>query len=150
MPQDPTLYPLVNACLNGLSAILLIIGMVFIRRGNESAHKKLMLSAFSCSVVFLCSYLYYHIAFEILVAFAGPAWGALPYKIMLFSHIVLAAIVPVLAIIVIRAGLADNRVRHRKWAKRLFPMWMYVSITGVSIYLILYVFTDSAAIALST
>lgn len=150
MPQDPTLYPLVNACLNALAAVLLVIGIVFIRRGNEAAHKKMMVSAFLCSVVFLCSYLYYHISFEILVSYAGPAWARTPYLILLGSHTILATIVPVLAIIVIRAGLKDSREFHRRWAKRLFPMWMYVSITGVSIYFILYVLTDSATIALSS
>jgi uncharacterized membrane protein YozB (DUF420 family) len=149
MPQDPTLYPLVNACLNALSAVLLVIGILFIRRGNEAAHKKMMISAFLCSVVFLCSYLYYHFYVNGRVPYEGPPWGAIPYYIILFSHIVLAAIVPVLAIIVIRAGLKDSREFHRRWAKRLFPMWMYVSITGVSIYFILYVLTDSATIALS-
>ncbi|MBC8369991.1 MAG: DUF420 domain-containing protein [Planctomycetes bacterium] len=149
MPTDPTVYPFVNACLNALSAALLTLGFILIRRGHERAHIKVMLSAFLCSVLFLCSYLYYHISFEILVSFAGPEWARLPYLILLGSHTILAAIVPVLAIIVIRAGFADNRVVHRRWARRLFPMWIYVSVTGVSIYLILYVFTDSAKIALS-
>jgi uncharacterized membrane protein YozB (DUF420 family) len=150
MPQDPTIYPLVNACLNALSAVLLVIGIIFIRRGNEDAHKKIMISAFLCSAVFLCSYLYYHLSFEILVSYAGPAWGRTPYLILLGSHTILASIVPVLAIIVILAGLKDSRYFHRRWATRLFPMWMYVSITGVSIYFILYVLTDSATIALSS
>lgn len=148
MPEDPTIYPLINACLNALAAVLLVVGMIFIRRGNESVHKKFMLSAFICSIVFLCSYLYYHIAFEITVAYAGPDSWKTAYLILLGTHTILAAIVPVLAIVVIRAGLTDKRVTHRKWAKILFPMWIYVSITGVSIYLILYVFTNSAAIAL--
>ncbi|MDP6963366.1 MAG: DUF420 domain-containing protein [Planctomycetota bacterium] len=148
MPEDPTLYPFLNACLNSTSALLLILGIVFIRRGNEGAHKKMMLSAFLCSVLFLCSYLYYHIAFEVLVKYAGPEWGKVPYLILLGTHTVLAAVVPVLAIVVIRAGFADNRAVHRKWARILFPMWIYVSITGVTIYLVLYVLTNSATIAL--
>jgi uncharacterized membrane protein YozB (DUF420 family) len=149
MPEDPTFYPLLNCCLNTLSALLLIVGVHFIRRGNEAAHKTMMMSAFLCSVAFLCSYLYYHITFDVLISYAGPAWGRLPYLILLTSHTILAAIVPFLAIAVIRAGLEDRRDFHRKWAKRLFPAWIYVSVTGVTIYLTLYVFTDSASIALN-
>ncbi|MFT7516797.1 MAG: uncharacterized membrane protein YozB (DUF420 family) [Myxococcota bacterium] len=148
MPEDPTIYPIINACLNALAAVLLSVGMIFIQAGNEKNHKRFMLAAFVCSTVFLCSYLYYHFYFGITVAYAGPDYGKIPYFILLGTHTILAAIVPFLAIVVIRSGLKDNRVRHRKWAKILFPIWIYVSITGVSIYLILYVFTESSVIAL--
>ena len=149
MPEDPFFYPLLNACLNGIAGLLLVIGFVFIKQGKESAHKRMMISAFTCSIFFLASYLYYHLHFEVLVKYAGAEWGATPYFVLLGTHTILASVVPVLAIVVIRAGLKNNRKTHRKWAKILFPIWVYVSITGVLIYLILYVFTPSAEIAIT-
>ncbi len=148
MPEDPFFYPLLNACLNAIAGSLLIIGFVFIKQGKERAHRRMMISAFTCSVFFLASYLYYHFGSSIVVKYAGADWGATPYYILLGTHTILATIVPILAIIVIRAGLKNNRKFHRKWAKILFPIWVYVSVTGVLIYLILYVFTPSAEIAI--
>jgi len=146
--DDPTIFPPLNAALNCLAAILMVLGVLRIRAGDEAMHKKLMLSAFFVSVLFLCSYLYYHSAFSLTVEYAGPEWGRTPYLAMLFTHIVLAALVPFLALRTIWLGLKDRRDSHRKWARFTFPIWLYVSITGVMIYLTLYVFTESSRIAL--
>jgi uncharacterized membrane protein YozB (DUF420 family) len=135
--------PAVNAALNGLAGILLVLGYALIKRGREQAHKQVMLAAFGTSVVFLACYLTYHTLLQTNEGvagrkFAGPDSARPFYFAMLISHVVLAAIVPFLAIAVIRYGYRDDRPRHRRWAKITFPIWMYVSITGVLIYVVLY------------
>lgn len=144
--DDPSIFPPINAALNGLAGLLLLLGFGLIRNGKKAAHKRVMLAAFACSVVFLLSYLYYHFNFLIQVDYAGPDWGKTPYLIMLFAHIVLAAMVPFLALRTIFLGLQARWEAHRKIARITFPIWLFVSITGVLIYLILYVFTDSGAL----
>lgn len=145
--DDPTIFPPLNAALNGLAGLLLVIGVLQVKRGNEAAHKKFMLAAFGCSVVFLVSYLYYHFHFAIQVKYQGPDWGRWPYFGLLLSHTVLAAGVPFLALRTIFLGFKERREAHRKLARITFPVWLYVSITGVMIYLVLYVLTDSGRLA---
>jgi len=145
--NDPAIFPPLNAALNGLAAVLLVTGVLRIKAGQEAAHKKLMLSAFAVSVLFLCSYLYYHLHFGVSVKYQGADWARLPYLLLLLTHTVLAAAVPFLAMRTIWLGLNDRRQAHRKWARFTFPIWLYVSVTGVTIYLILYVFTDSSLLA---
>ncbi|MCE9603980.1 MAG: DUF420 domain-containing protein [Planctomycetia bacterium] len=135
--------PTVNAALNALAGILLLVGYVLIKRRCETAHKWVMVSAFGVSVVFLGCYLSYH---QLLYAregirgraFAGPEHLRLPYLVMLVSHVVLAAAVPVLALITIYRGFRDERVKHRRIARWTFPIWIYVSVTGVLVYAVLY------------
>jgi putative membrane protein len=146
--DDPALFPPLNAALNGLAGLLLVIGVIQVKRGNEEAHKRFMLAAFGCSVLFLISYLYYHFHFAIQVKYQGPEGGRYPYLGLLLSHTVLAAAVPFLALRTIFLGLKDRREAHRRLARITFPVWLYVSITGVLIYLVLYVFTDSGKLAL--
>lgn len=146
--DDPSIFPPINAALNGLAGLLLLLGFGLIRNGKETAHKRVMLTAFGCSVVFLMSYLYYHLNFSIQVKYAGPDWGKTPYLIMLLAHTVLAAAVPFLAMRTIFLGLKGRWESHRRIARITFPIWLFVSITGVLIYLILYVLTDSGAIVL--
>ena len=136
--------PTLNACLNGIAALLLILGLVLVRQGREAGHKRAMLSAFGCSCLFLISYLYYH-AHAGRVEFTGEGLSRLLYLALLLSHTVLAAAVPALALWTIVLGLRDRRQSHRKWARITFPIWLYVSVTGVLIYLVLYQWTDSAA-----
>jgi uncharacterized membrane protein YozB (DUF420 family) len=133
----------VNASLNSLATVLLVTGYVLIKQKREIAHRNVMLACFGVSVVFLACYLTYH--FNI----AGgsrrfpsypPAAIRYGYYVMLATHVVLAAAVPVLAILTILSGLRDNRLRHRKLAWWTFPIWLYVSITGVLVYLFLYHF----------
>lgn len=129
--------PTINALLNALAGFLLVMGYVQIKRGNEAAHKQTMLSAFFVSVAFLACYLAYHFMAGHVKFQGGPPVSYLYYTI-LFTHIVLAMAVPVLAITTIYFGLTDQRVRHRRWARWTFPIWLYVSVTGIVIYVMLY------------
>lgn len=130
-------FPAINATLNGLAAVLLIVGYVLIKQRRERAHKIAMLSAFGVSGVFLVCYLVYH--FQVgSVKFVGPAGVRAVYLAILLTHVILAATVPVLAGLTIYLGLADRRAKHRRLARWTFPIWLYVSITGVVIYVMLY------------
>ena len=130
-----------NATLNALAGVLLVIGYVLIRRRRETAHKRTMLAAFVVSVLFLVSYVTYHFwpTWAATTEFQGPRplqlWFYYP---LLASHVILAAMVPVLAVWTIYLGLRDRRERHRRLARWTFPIWLYVSVTGVTIYLMLY------------
>jgi uncharacterized membrane protein YozB (DUF420 family) len=148
--DDPALFPPLDACLNALAGVLMVAGILRIRKGDESGHRKLMLAAFGVSLLFLLSYLYYHLHFGISVKYQGAAWGRTPYLLLLLTHTVLAAAVPFLALRTIWLGLHDLRTRHRRWARITFPLWLYVSVSGVAIYLILYVLTDSSRLALES
>jgi uncharacterized membrane protein YozB (DUF420 family) len=137
--------PHVNASLNGLAAILLVVGWVLIKQRREVAHKWTMLSCFGVSVVFLACYLTYHaLRHQVLgetsktfpaESFPTAAWFYFP---ILITHVVLAAAVPFLAVATIYFGLSDQRQRHIRLARWTFPIWLYVSITGVIVYLMLY------------
>lgn len=131
--------PAINATLNATSAILLMWGYTLIRRGKRDAHKRVMLSAFCVSVVFLISYLVYH---SQVGSVHYPHEGAIRtvYLTILFTHTVLAATVPVLAIITLRRALKGNFARHKRLARWTLPIWLYVSVTGVVVYLMLYQF----------
>jgi uncharacterized membrane protein YozB (DUF420 family) len=129
--------PAVNATLNSIATVLLIAGYVLIKQRREQAHKIAMLTAFCVSVAFLICYLVYH--YHVLhVEFTGPPTVRTVYLVILASHIILAALVPFLAIATIYLGLTDRRKRHRQVARWTFPIWLYVSITGVVIYVMLY------------
>ncbi len=143
--------PHVNASLNGVATLLLIVGLLTIKSGRESLHRNAMLSAFGVSAIFLVSYLTYH-------AVAGSkhfpretyptaAWFYFP---LLVSHVILAMGVPVLAIWAIRLGLKGERAAHRKVAKWAFPIWLYVSVTGVLVYLMLYWWFPATAVSAAT
>ncbi len=138
------LLPHVNAGLNALAAILLVVGYVLIKRGLETAHKRTMLACFGVSVVFLVCYLAYHELLRQQTGGHGRPFVATNqavryfYYTILISHVVLAAAVPFLALATIYYGLRDNRPRHIKLARWTFPIWLYVSITGVVIYVMLY------------
>ncbi|MDA7980698.1 MAG: DUF420 domain-containing protein [Pirellulales bacterium] len=130
-------FPSINAGLNTLALLLLINGFTLIRRGNVRAHRNVMLSAFGVSILFLTCYLTYHyVAGHVAFQLTGAVRTV--YRFILFTHIVLAAIVPVLAIVTIVLGLKGRRVAHRRLARWTFPIWVYVSITGVIIYFMLY------------
>ena len=135
--------PAVNAALNLAATLLLVAGYALIKARRETAHKWAMLSAFGVSSVFLVSYLTYH---QVLYAnegirgrpFAGPEPLLSIYRVLLLSHVVLAVTVPLLAGMVMYYGFRDDRPRHIRWARRAFPIWLYVSVTGVVIYVLLY------------
>ena len=129
--------PAVNACLNSLSAIFLTSGYLFIRRKNIIAHRNCMLGAFLTSTIFLICYVVYHLNAGRTV-FKDPAWFRPIYLAILLTHTVLAvALVPMVLITLSRA-LRQRFDRHKIIARWTWPLWMYVSVTGVIIYLLLY------------
>lgn len=129
--------PTLNATLNAIATVLLLLGYRFIKTGRIAEHRNCMISAFAVSIAFLISYLIYH-AQAGSVPYQGQGAIRVVYFAILISHVVLAAAVPVLAIVTLRLGLRMDRERHRRWAKWTFPIWLYVSITGVVIYVMLY------------
>jgi uncharacterized membrane protein YozB (DUF420 family) len=129
--------PALNASLNAISAVLLATGYVMIRRRRISAHRAFMLAAFATSALFLVSYSVYHSQAGSR-PFQGEGWIRPVYFAILFSHIVLAAAVLPLAIVTLARGLRSRYVSHARIARRTFPIWIYVSITGVVVYLMLY------------
>lgn len=133
------LLPSLNAFLNAVAAILLVRGYVLIKAGRRDEHRKTMLVAFGVSVVFLASYLVHH-AFAGLVFYQKTGLIRTVYLTILYTHTALAVTVPVLAIITLRRALKGNFVRHRAIARWTFPIWLYVSVTGVVVYFMLYRF----------
>lgn len=143
-------HPLVhvNAALNLTATVLLVVGYLLIRRGRERAHKRVMLAAFGVSVAFLVSYVWYHSSAG-HVEFTQTGVVRYVYWSILASHIVLAALVPFLAVATIYTGYkafgggepegaVHYRRRHRRWAWWTLPIWLYVSVTGVVVYAMLY------------
>jgi len=132
--------PAVNAGLNGLAAVLLVAGYASIRARQIRTHKWCMVAAFSVSVLFLASYLYYHIAVKggQPTRFTASGWPRWLYFTILTSHTVLAVAVAVLAPITLLLGFGAPGNRHLRLARWTFPIWLYVSVTGVAVYLMLY------------
>lgn len=134
--------PLINACLNGLATVLLCTGFGFILKKKIAAHRTCMLSAFIVSCLFLVLYLYHKIVVMkgINTPFAGPPEWKTAYLVMLFSHIILAIAIVPMALITISRGLKLRVELHKKIARWTLPLWLYVSVTGVLVYLVLYQF----------
>lgn len=137
--MNEALVPTVNALLNALAAGLLIYGRSLARKNQIERHRTVMLSAFAVSALFLVLY----VGDKIATGFAGTSFNAdglaqAAYLALLVSHVVLAATVPFLAVTLIVLALRDRRARHRRLARIAWPVWMYVSLTGVAIYLLLY------------
>ena len=130
--------PAVNACLNGLSAVFLAAGYVFIRRGNRIAHRNCMVSAFVTSTFFLACYLTYHFSVRTYTRFLEPQWFRPIYLALLLSHTLLAAIIVPLVLMTLRRAITARFELHKRLARWTWPIWMYVSVTGVVIYLLLY------------
>jgi uncharacterized membrane protein YozB (DUF420 family) len=136
--------PHLNAALNATSAILLVIGFGLIRSGQRDVHRKVMISALIVSSVFLVSYLTYHFTAPVFI-YRGPSWSRPFYYALLISHVVLAAVVtPMVAVTAWRA-LHGTFDRHRRLARWTLPVWLYVTVTGVVIYAILYHVYPTAA-----
>ena len=129
--------PTVNATLNTLSGILLTIGYVQIRKGKITAHKKCMLAAFGVSVLFLLCYVIYHYNAG-SKPFTKEGWLRPVYFTILISHIILAFVIVPLALRTLYLAWRERFEQHRRLAKFTFPIWLYVSVTGVLIYLMLY------------
>jgi putative membrane protein len=131
--------PVVNATLNGLSAIFLTAGFVFIKRGNKIAHRNCMISAFGTSVIFLACYLTYHATVKPVTHFVNPAWFRPIYLMILATHTLLAAVIVPLILMTLWHAKKENFEAHKKIARWTWPLWFYVSVTGVVIYWLLYV-----------
>ena len=145
--------PLINAILNSCSALLLLAGYVAIKRDQKERHKRCMVSALITSTLFLTCYVIYHVGMQRVYGsahtrFVDPAWFRPWYLALLASHLFLAiAIVPMVLMTVYHA-IRGNFEKHRKIARWTWPCWMYVSVTGVVIYLLLYrIFPQTPAVA---
>jgi putative membrane protein len=134
---DYSLFPAINATLNGASAIFITTGRAFIGRNNVRMHRACMLAAVATSSVFLGCYLYYH-AHVGSVHFPGTGIARKIYFTLLISHTLLAAAVPPLVITTLVFALREKFDRHRRIARWTYPIWLYVSVTGVLVYLMLY------------
>jgi uncharacterized membrane protein YozB (DUF420 family) len=133
--------PAVNATLNGAAAILLTTGYALIRRKKIQQHKRVMIAAFCVSIAFLICYIVYHANAQFgSVHYPGTGVLRTIYFTILISHTILAATVPVLAIVTLRRGLKRRDAKHRAIARWTLPIWLYVSVTGVVVYLMLYKF----------
>ena len=133
MPHLPT----VNALLNGIAALLLVTGYLLIRRGKREAHRRVMLAAFAVAVLFIISYLIYHFQAG-SVRFQRQGTIRTTYLTILMTHTILAAIVPLLAIITLVRAWRGRYALHRKIARVTLPLWLYVSVSGVAVYWMLY------------
>ena len=136
--------PAINGSLNGSATVFLTAGYVFIRRGNRNAHRNCMIAAFITSTIFLACYLTYHIYLgDVLhqgtTIFRDPAWFRPIYLAILFTHLVLAVVIVPLIFITLSRALRERFDQHRKIARWTWPLWMYVSVTGVLIYYLLYI-----------
>lgn len=139
MQLSPTFFPALDAVLNGSSAVLIGTGLYFIKRRRELAHKRTMLAAFFTSSAFLVSYLYYHLVLRAGVThFQGQGLSRPLYFTILISHTILAAVVVPFILITLGRALKGRFDRHKKIAPYTFAIWMYVSVTGVVIYVMLY------------
>ena len=136
--------PTFNAMLNAASGILIVIGFILIRRKRIAAHRACMIGAITCSSLFLISYVVYHVGFGAGVTrFVGTGWVRTAYHTILISHTILAVTVVPFVIVTLKRALRSDFKRHRAVARWTFPIWLYVSVTGVIVYLMLYHFYPS-------
>ncbi len=134
------LLPTINASLNALAGIFLVLGFVAIKRGDRVGHKKMMMAAFASSALFLCAYIYYHATSHVLTRYQGQGLLRGIYFFILGTHTPLATLIVPFIIMAIRHALKGNFEKHKRITRWLYPAWVYVSVTGVLIYLMLYVF----------
>ena len=135
--------PAVNASLNTLSAVFLALGFIFIKRGQKIAHRNSMIAAFTTSVIFLACYLTYHTYLAVVLhqgptRFLDPAWFRPVYLVILLTHTILAIVIVPLILLTLWRAKTERFELHKKVARWTWPLWMYVSVTGVVVYLLLY------------
>ena len=130
--------PAINATLNAIATSFLVAGFVSIKRGNKRAHIGCMVAALTVSVAFLTCYTIYHYQAEAMTKFAHEGWPKAVYLIVLFTHIPLAALTVPLVLLTVIPALRQRFDRHKRLARWTFPVWLYVSVTGVLVYLMLY------------
>jgi len=128
----------VNAILNGTSAVLLVCGYAAIRSGKMAVHKRFMISAFGVSTAFLISYLIYHYRVHRVVLFEGQGWIRPVYFAILISHTILAVVIVPMILVTLRRAWLEKFDKHRVIARWTLPLWFYVSVTGVIVYLMVY------------
>lgn len=137
MQADLSIFPALNASLNGASGVFLVIGHAFIQRGKVEAHRACMLTAFACSTVFLACYLYYHFHAGV-IRFQGHGWIRPVYFTLLLSHTILAIVVVPMVLATLARAVRSDFGRHRAIARWTYPIWLYVSVTGVIVYFFVY------------
>jgi uncharacterized membrane protein YozB (DUF420 family) len=137
IPEQYAFFPALNATLNGTSAVLLVTGRALIARGRIAAHRACMIAAVTASAIFLGCYLYFHWRVG-NVRFLGQGWPRALYFSILISHTILAIVIVPLVIITLSRGLRARYDRHRAIARWTFPLWLYVGVTGVIVYFMLY------------
>jgi uncharacterized membrane protein YozB (DUF420 family) len=137
VPPQYAMFPVIDASLNGTSAVLLLIGRGYIKRGRMAAHRAVMVAALASSSIFLACYLYYHWHVG-SVHFQGQGWSRPVYFSILISHTILAAVIVPMIIITLSRALRERFDRHRAIARWTYLLWMYVSVTGVIVYFMLY------------
>ena len=138
MPINPAIFPIINATLNGTSAVLIAGGRAMIARKRVPAHHALMMSAVVTSSLFLISYLYYHFALHGFTPFRAQGWVRPAYFLLLGSHTLLAAVLVPMILVTLSRALRERFDKHRKIARWTYPIWQYVSVTGVLIYFMIY------------
>lgn len=139
--MDVSDLPTINACLNALAGVFLFFGWRAIKEGKRKVHQKYMIAALVCSALFLCTYLTYHVLKDgVVTRYAGEGILRVIYFTVLLTHTPLATIIIPFCIIAVYHAYRKNFTAHVKITKWLFPVWMYVSVTGVVIYLMLYIF----------
>jgi uncharacterized membrane protein YozB (DUF420 family) len=137
IPEQYAFFPALNASLNGTSAVLLMTGRALIARRRIAAHRACMIAAVIASAAFLGCYLFFH--FKVgNILFLGQGWVRPVYFVILISHVVLAIVIVPLAIVTLSRGLGARYDKHRAIARWTWPLWMYVSVTGVIVYFMLY------------
>lgn len=138
--MDVHFMPLLNASLNGLAGIFLLLGWRSVKRGDQKLHQKFMLAAMCSSALFLCSYITYHALVPGVTKYQGEGVLRIIYFFILGTHTPLAVIIVPFSLMALRHALRREFVKHTRITRWLLPVWMYVSVTGVLIYLMLYVF----------
>jgi len=137
VPAQYAIFPVINATLNGASTVLLLTGRWLISRRRIAQHRLVMLTAFVTSTLFLISYVYYHLHVG-TVRFQGTGWTRPVYFTILISHVVLAIVIVPLVLVTLTRALRERFDKHRAIARWTFPLWLYVSVTGVLVYFMLY------------
>lgn len=135
--MDPTNLPTLNALLNAASAVLLTAGYAQVRRGRIAAHRICMLAACGTSTLFLISYVIYHLNVG-SVPYTGQGAARIFYFAVLISHVILAALIGPLVVVTLAHALRERFDRHRRIARWTLPLWLYVSVTGIIVYVMLY------------
>ncbi len=137
--------PALNASLNAVATVLIVAGVISIKAKNEKLHRFLMGASIIVSAIFLVGYVYHKYAVQgVHTPFNGEGAIRTVYYTMLISHIILAATIPVLVVRTAYLGIKDRRELHKKWARITYPIWLYVSVTGVLVYFFLYVWFQPA------